>query len=136
MYFHNRGVTSVRQVAPGIQLRAGRHVMVLPPTAGRRWLHARGTPLAELPLGWPRPRTRPAAENSRPAASRSRSGSCPTSATPPTSASRSTSPAWDLPEPVIAEMLAVVDRRMADPPKGDREELDAIAGWAFKEVHA
>jgi Bifunctional DNA primase/polymerase, N-terminal len=135
MYFANHGrFTSVHQVAPGIQLRAGRHVMVLPPTHGREWLTSpRQAPLPDLPV-WVADlaqRKRRATPNGgyRVAEELLPDNRHPTYVHIALELAR-----LRLPAAVIAEMLAVVDQRMARPPKEDSHELDSIAAWAVGEV--
>jgi len=136
LYFANHGrFTTARQVADGVQLRAGRHVMVLPPTHGRTWIVSpRQAPLADLPV-WvadlaQRKRQQQTGNGGYQVAERLLpSERHPTYVRVALELAR-----MGLPVDVIAEMLAVVDHRMANPPKDDPDELASIAGWAVEEV--
>lgn len=135
LYFANHGrFTSLRQIADGIQLRAGRHVMVLPPTYGRAWIASpRQAPLADLPV-WvadlaQRKRRQQASGGGWVAEELLPDNRHPTYVRVALELAR-----MRLPAGVIAEMLAVVDHRMAQPPKKDRDELDSIAAWAVEEA--
>jgi putative DNA primase/helicase len=134
LYFASHGrFASVHQVADGIQLRAGRHVMVLPPTYGRAWLTSpRQAPLADLPI-WvanlAQQERRQSAGNGR---YRVAEQLLPDDRHPTYVRVAIELARMRLPVEVIAEMLAVIDRRMARPPKDDPDELAAIAAWAVE----
>ena len=110
VYFRNRGLTSVRPVAPGVQLRAGRHVMVLPPTAGRQWVTAPDAPLAELPL-WVARLAQPRRRANGRAAVEVAERLLPDDRHPTYVRVALELARMRLPEPVIAELLEVIDRR-------------------------
>jgi hypothetical protein len=135
LYFANHGrFTSVHQIADGVQLRAGRHVMVLPPTHGRTWIVSpREAPLADLPV-W----VADLAQRKRPRRSSDGGYQVTEQLLPDNRHPTYVRVALELarmrlPIEVIAEMLAVVDRRMAQPPKEDPDELASIAAWAAQE---
>jgi hypothetical protein len=131
VYFRLDGevAPTTHPLAPGVQLRAGRHIMVLPPSGGRTWeIDPSEADLASLPAWVPQlvREVEPEGGAYLPLAGRLREGVRHPSYV---AAARSMARAGFGAEAIVAA-LDVTDRQRGEPPKGDREELEQIAAWA------
>lgn len=116
----------------GVQLRAGRHIMAMPPSDGREWeISPSEVPLASLPLWIPQylREANPAAGSSYlPLPAQLKNGFRHDSYV---AAARSMARAG-LPFEAIVAALKVTDGIVAEVPKNDVQELEAIARWAIR----
>jgi putative DNA primase/helicase len=122
--------STTHPLRPGVQLRAGRHVMAMPPSDGRQWeVNPGESALAALPP-WVPQYLRASNPNGRsgylPIPQRLGAGLRHNTYA---SAARSMARAG-FPYEAIVAALIVTDSMRADPPKDDREEFERIAEWA------
>ena len=123
--------SSTHELAGGVQLRAGRHIMALPPSAGRAWeVSPSEAALAPLP-SWVGQLVREIEPNG--VAYLPLPGRITTGFRHPsyTSAARSMARAG-LPREAIVAALVVTDRMLGSPPKDDVEELERLVDWAME----
>jgi putative DNA primase/helicase len=134
IWFELRGEVgpTTHRLRPGVQLRAGRHIMAMPPSDGREWeISPREAPLAALPAWIPQylREANPFERSSYlPLADRIQTGSRHASYV---AAARSMARAG-FPLEAIVAALEVTDRTLAAAPKNDRAELESIARWALR----
>jgi hypothetical protein len=113
----------------GVQLRAGRHVMAMPPSDGRTWeVSPSEAELAPLPSWIPAYLREASGDRSSylPFGTLSRGSRHPSY----TAAARSMARAGFGLRAILAALVATDEE--AEHPKNDREELERIAGWAYQ----
>lgn len=122
---------TTHKLRTGVQLRAGRNIMVLPPSAGREWeLSPDEVPLAPLPAWIPQYVRE--AEGERGSAYLPLPDRLGRGWRHDTYAAAARSMARNrFPGEAIVAALEVTDRLLGDPPKNDRGELEEIAAWAI-----
>jgi hypothetical protein len=124
--------STTHKIRDGVQLRAGRHIMAMPPSDGREWeVSPREVSLAPLPTWIPQylREADPCQTSSYlPLPKRLRTGFRHDSYT---AAARSMARAG-FPFEAIVAALEITDKMLADSPKDDRQELESVARWAVK----
>jgi Bifunctional DNA primase/polymerase, N-terminal len=131
VYFRLAGevTPTTHALRPGVQLRAGRHIMACPPSDGREWeISPAQAALASLPAWVPQlvRENEPTSRRYLPLSERLRPNWRHDSYV---AAARSMARAG-FPVDAIEAALTVTDRQLGDPPKNDPAELRSIAEWA------
>jgi hypothetical protein len=133
VYFALAGEVSstTHEIAEGVQLRAGRHIIVVPPSAGRSWeMSPSEAALVPLPtwIGQLVQEIEPNGSAYLPLPGRVTTGFRHPSYV---SGARSMARAG-FPKEAIVAALVVTDRLFGSPPKDDVGELERLVDWAIK----